>query len=222
MPVFFVHDVRQGLVTPLDRKFRVRDIPPVDEVSKSQKIHDKNESNPKEYHSPHKDHAQYRQAQPKNPLAEQYYQAENSASPDSLGCVRDIMSSPVLSITQDHSLADAWKMMAKYEIHHLIILNDNNSYCGLLSEKSIVPYMMARANESFDDGLAESTPLTTFCQESLLSTHPSTLITDLVPALLEYGLDGIAVTENNQIVGIITYPDILKIILKSKSFEANA
>jgi len=69
-------------------------------------------------------------------------------------------------------------------------------------------------------------PLKVFCQDTMLSTHPDTLISDLARALLEYGLDSIAVTNNEQgqetLVGIVTYSDILKIILKSKVLGVQA
>ncbi|WP_197483089.1 CBS domain-containing protein, partial [Oleiphilus sp. HI0128] len=52
--------------------------------------------------------------------------------------------------------------------------------------------------------------------------HPETQVEDLAPALLEYGLDAIAVFENQQIVGIVTHPDILKTILLKESLEADA
>ena len=49
MPVFFVHDVNHGIVKPLDRKFRVREISPVDQVSKSKAVHSKDNSNQSDF-----------------------------------------------------------------------------------------------------------------------------------------------------------------------------
>ncbi|MFT6907685.1 MAG: putative transcriptional regulator, partial [Oleiphilaceae bacterium] len=58
-----------------------------------------------------------------------------------------------------------------------------------------------------------------FCDQNLLSTHPETELHDLGIAIMEYGLDAIAVSENSKIIGIVTKSDILKVILKHQKFE---
>lgn len=219
MTVFFVHDVGKGIVTPLDRKFRVRDIPPTDELSDISKVHPKDESNPDDFkeHSQDKQ-ATYSEATPNKQRAISAYQ-ETKPARSPLGRVKNIMSAPVLSINKDKSLEDAWRIMQKYEIHHLVILDDEQKYCGMLSEKKIVPFLM---NQLETNGALSNSTLEAFCQDNLLSTHPETQIEDLAPALLEYGLDGIAVFENQQIVGLVTYSDILKMILQEQSFTTDA
>ncbi len=219
MAVFFVHDLGKGLVTPLDRKFRVRDIPPTEELNEIQKVHPKTESEPEDFkdHRRKEKHAAAESASTEKKAISAYQEMKPARSP--LGRVKNIMSSPVLSINKDKTLEDAWRIMQKYEIHHLVILDEAQRYCGMLSEKKIVPFLMSR--QASDKELAKSS-LEPFCHESLLSTHPETQVEELAPALLEYGLDGIAVFENQEIVGIVTYPDILKTILLKESLETEA
>jgi predicted transcriptional regulator len=219
MAVFFVHDVGKGIVTPLDRKFRVRDIPPTEELSDISRVHPKNESNPDDFkeHPQHKRQRQAESTNTKKRAISAYLETKPVHSP--LGRVKNIMSSPVLSINKDKNLEDAWRIMQKYEIHHLVILDDNLKYCGMLSEKRIVPFLM---NQLETQQALSNSSLENFCQDNLLSTHPNTQVEDLAPALLEYGLDSIAVFENQQIVGIVTYSDIMKVILQQDSFDTNA
>ena len=110
--------------------------------------------------------------------------------------------------------------MQKYEIHHLAIVDTDESLCGMLSEKLILPYLMNM--QSSPPIPAANLSLDNFCTQTLVSTRPDTLIKDLVPALLEYGLDGIAVTENGLLSGIATYSDILKVVLKMQAFNVDA
>lgn len=219
MAVFFVHDVGKGIVTPLDRKFRVRDIPPTEELSEISKVHPKDESNPDDFKEHTQDDRRF-SSEPspnKQKAISAYQQVKLERSP--LGRVKNIMSTPVLSISKDKSLEDAWRIMQKYEIHHLVILDEEQKYCGMLSEKKIVPFLM---NQLETGNELSNSSLEAFCQDNLLSTHPETQIEDLAPALLEYGLDGIAVFENQQIVGLVTYSDILKMILQQQSFNTDA
>ncbi len=230
MPVFFVHDVNHGIVKPLDRKFRVREINPAQEVTKSQAVHSKQEadlpnfqtiySKEDQQNSQKKQLKQNLQSAEHSHKAIQTYQENIPPAPKlSLGKVKDIMSQPVIKIFQDQTLESAWHLMQEHDIHHLIILNDAYQYCGLLSEKLMLPYLMNYTKRQQGKHAPNKLLLTHFCDQNLLSTHPETELHDLGVAMLEYGLDAIAVSENSKIIGIVTKSDILKVILKHQSFE---
>ena len=218
MPVFFVHDVGRGIVTPLDRKFRLREIEPAEELSEVQRIHPKTETNPEDFNAYGKKdkHHFTKPSTSQQKAISAYQEARPDRSP--LGRVKDIMTSPVLNINKGNTLEDAWRIMQKHEIHHLVVLDEEQKYCGMLSEKKIVPFLM---NKNAGEQELSKSKLEPFCHESLLSTHPETAVEDLALAFLEYGLDAIAVSENQQVVGIVTYPDILKTILLQAPVEAN-
>jgi len=206
MPVFYVYDVRQGNVTPLNRQFKVYKTTETTKLSDDNLVHKQTDSG--------RHNADQQQAA-------KYYQQNLSDKYNGLGLVKDIMTSPVLTIQKNESLSSAWVVMQQHMIHHLVIVDKQNKYCGMLSEKTILPYTMAHTGTHPDD-----MPLSLFCQETLLATHPDTLISDLARALLEYGLDSIAVTNHDEgkesLVGVVTYSDILKIILKSKGIGIEA
>ncbi len=213
MSVFFVHDPGLGIVAPLDRKFRVRDIPPTEPVQSTNKIHEKAEPDPYQSATQSKKAAQHYSKE----ALEEYTAQRDSTNSQQFGRVKDIMSKPVLTIQSSQSLLDAWYKLEKYEISHLLIMSDTQQYCGMLSEKKMMPLLMREQRIKPED-----LELTVFCDEQPLSTHPDTLITDLAPALLELGLDAIAVYDNTKIVGIVTYSDILKVILKSQALRIHA
>ena len=151
MPVFFVHDVNHGIVKPLDRKFRVREINSVPDVSESQAIHSKEASDLADFQSVYSKSNSQEQTPEKNRPSEhsqkaiQSYQANTQrTSKLSLGKVKDIMSQPIIQIFEDQSLESAWMMMQENAIHHLIILNDDYQYCGLLSEQDIIPCVLLK------------------------------------------------------------------------------
>lgn len=228
MSVFFVHDVNHGIVKPLDRKFRVREISPVDELAKTQATHAK-DSNTADTELRHQiqqgTRQQQKEEQPK-PNSQQAIQAYQENAPASskldLGKVKDIMSDPVISIFRDQTLAAAWTLMQEHGINHVVILNDEFEYCGLLSEKSFTPYLMKLAQAGSLKAAPDNITLDHFCQKDLLSTHPETQLHDLGVVMLEYGLDAIAVSDHNKIIGVVTKSDILKVLLKHQTFEERA
>lgn len=200
MPVFFIHDPAQGIVTPLDRKYRVRDIPPTSELTEINRIHPKVESTPTETYYKHS--------------GAQSYEQNIGLQEGGLGLVSDYMSHPILSITQDKTLSHAWAKMIKYEIHHLAIVNEQQELVGMLTESAILAHRMRPESRS-----PEQTPLTEFVLKNVLSTSPDAAIEDLAVGLLELGLSGVPVTDNGMVTGMITRSDVLKIFLSKRQLN---
>lgn len=225
MSVFFVHDVNHGIVKPLDRKFRVREINPVQAVTESQAVHSKETSDRNDFESVYaKANTDEQRKSSQTPersqrAIESYQQNTPPTSKLSLGKVKDIMSQPIIQIFEDQKLDSAWQLMQEHDIHHLIILNDAYHYSGLLSEKDMIPYLMRYSKSPQSTQSPENLNVSFFCDQDLLSTHPETELYDLGIAMMEYGLDAVAVSEGAKIIGIVTKSDILKVILKYQTFQ---
>lgn len=217
MAVFFVHDPARGIVTPLDRRYHLRDIPPTSELTATNAIHDKlsDDSAADTYESLGKKHRAAKQA---------YAQASSHASLR-LGKVREVMSAPVISVTRSQHLSDAWHMMQRHDIRHLAIVDEAGRLCGMLSEQVLLPDLMTHTlgnDTNEEESVVRNPPLSHYCQHRVLSTGPETDLVALAEAMLEQGLDGMPVTENGQLVGMVTDSDILKVILKSRPLDVQA
>lgn len=222
MTLFYINNAGPEPLKPLSRKFRVREILPTEEPSSSQAIHTKNESdfsNVLAKALPRKAQDQKTNQEHSQQQAAQAYRDNQSDSQLNLGKVRDIMSKSVLTMQIGQTLGEAWRLMQKYEIHHLPVLDPDGRLCGMLSESLILPFLMRPSPAPYEP---EQLPLDTFCQQALISTSPNALIKDLVPSLLENDLDGVAVTENGFLSGIVTYTDILKVVIKMQAFNVDA
>ena len=217
MSVFYVHEPSRGIITPLSDKFRIRQILGPDELNEIKKTHSKIESNPKNYPSPTQEKNEDTENQKSAKAASAYIDTRDETSGHTIRDIaRSVMSSPVISIDISTTLFDAWKLMQQYEINHLAI-TDNNLLAGLLSEKNILPYLMEQNALSADE-----ISLNIFCQRTLLSATPDTDLYELAQVMLENRLDGIVIIENNTLQGIITYSDIIKVMLKASQLEVFA
>jgi CBS-domain-containing membrane protein len=221
MTLFYINNAIPEPLKPLSRKFRVREILPTDELSNIKAIHPKEESDFSDVlaktaqRKPHADHKNQQQAV-------QAYRDTQTDTQLNFGKVRDIMRDQVLTIQKTQTLGEAWRLMQKYEIHHLPVLDSKEQLCGLLSEKVILPFLMKLSHDAQTTNQAEMLPLDSLCTQALISTSPDALIKDLVPSLLEHDLDGVVVTENGFLSGIVTYTDILKVMIKMQAFDADA
>jgi len=220
MSVFYVHEPSRGIVTPLSDKFRIRQILDPEELNEIQKTHRKINPNPENYPSPtqEKNDDKDKESQKAAKATKTYTETRDQTSEHSIKDIaRTVMSSPVISVNINTSLFDSWKLMQQHEINHLAITDDSNLLAGLLSEKNILPYLMEQSATS-----AEDISLNIFCQRTLLSATPDTDLYELAQVMLENHLDGIVIIENNTLQGIITYSDIIKVMLKASQLEVFA
>jgi len=220
MSVFYVHEPSRGIVTPLSDKFRIRQILDPEELNEIQKTHRKINPNPENYPSPtqEKNDDKDKESQKAAKATKTYTETRDQTSEHSIKDIaRTVMSSPVISVNMNTSLFDSWKLMQQHEINHLAITDDSNLLAGLLSEKNILPYLMEQSATS-----AEDISLNIFCQRTLLSATPDTDLYELAQVMLENHLDGIVIIENNTLQGIITYSDIIKVMLKTSQLEVFA
>jgi CBS domain-containing protein len=56
--------------------------------------------------------------------------------------VRDIMSSPVLSVNLNTSVADAAKLMREHHIRHLVVLDEHEKLAGMLALRYLLYDLM--------------------------------------------------------------------------------
>lgn len=223
MSVFFVHEPSRGIVTPLSDKFRIRQILAPEELNEIQKTHQKITSNPENY-PPIDDNDQQtldqqriEQERDSQIAANAYSETRDQPSDQRFQAFAwSIMSKPVISTSINATLSEAWQLMQHHGINHLAITNENNQLSGLLSEKNILPYLMEN-NTALND-----ITLDVFCHHTLLSATPDTDLYELAEVMLENRIDGIVIIENNALQGIITYSDIVKVLLKAKQIETFA
>jgi len=220
MSVFYVNEPSRGIITPLSDKFRIRQILDPEELNEIQKTHRKIKPNPENYPSPSHDEPDDtdRENQKAANATKSYIATRDETSEQQITeLAQSVMSSPVISMNINTSLFDAWKLMQQHEINHLAITDDSNLLAGLLSEKNILPHLMEQTALSVND-----ISLNIFCQRTLLSATPDTNLYELAQVMLENRLDGIVIIENNTLQGIITYSDIIKVMLKASQLEVFA
>ena len=51
--------------------------------------------------------------------------------------VEEIMKTNVITLTQNHSINDAYKLMLHYKIRHLPIVDENKHLLGIVSDRDI-------------------------------------------------------------------------------------
>lgn len=63
--------------------------------------------------------------------------------------VRDVMSTPVISVKDTSTLREAAEKMSEYDIRRLIVVNDVGSLSGLITAEDLARWLAKRSN--YDD-----------------------------------------------------------------------
>lgn len=120
---------------------------------------------------------------------------------------RDIGTSPIISIRPEETVGRALEMMNKYQIHHLVILDQHKVLKGITSDRDLL-------NKRYND------PLMNHAQTEVIITKDNTDIKILAKIMLEKGISSLPFIDQNEVVaGIITKTDILDYLVHSLPFE---
>jgi len=119
--------------------------------------------------------------------------------------VRDVMSSPVITISEDASAQEAAKLMKESDIGCIIVSTKDGKPVGIITEKDIVTRVVAENIRPSEITAKEimSTPLITIDAEKTIS--------EAAREMNRYDVRRLAVMYKGQLVGIITSEDILSV-----------
>lgn len=129
--------------------------------------------------------------------------------------VKDIMTSDIISISADDRLIHARKVIMDSKVGRLLLTEDNE-LAGIITSKDIAKAFVSFRKHTPDK--YQASQIKELCVGDYMSKNVETIsqdasIPELADAMLETGYNGYPVVdEDNQIIGIVTQSDLLKLI----------
>ncbi|MEM3421112.1 MAG: CBS domain-containing protein [Candidatus Hadarchaeum sp.] len=123
--------------------------------------------------------------------------------------VSQIMSSPVIALDKDRSLADAIDCMRRKQISRIVAV-DNDRVAGILTEKDIVRELGSlHAYRLPPSRLHISSVMTS----DPISVAPEVTAKRAAELMLDHDISGLPVLEGGKLVGIVTKMDFAKVCM---------
>ena len=122
--------------------------------------------------------------------------------------VGDIMTKKVVVISIGKGLAEAVKLMKKYEIGSVIIVdaNEGKKAMGIITERDIIYKILAKDKDPY------SMKVEDIMSKPLRVVKPDTNLEDAAKAMRENRIKRLpVVNDNNELIGIMSEGDIMKI-----------
>ena len=126
--------------------------------------------------------------------------------------VADIMSSPVYVLNADEPVSYARKLMLKYKISTLLVLNEGKMV-GIVT-KSDISNRLAQAEPLWRRRPIDQIPIKLLMTESVITIYPEASISQAAALMLENRVHNIPVVKND-IVGIVTRTDLVRYVAEN-------
>lgn len=137
-------------------------------------------------------------------------QAEHGLQPKPALLARDLMSSPVHTLSSDSTASEAWAEMTRRSIRHLPVTSVHGILVGIISDRDLlrqVPELTATTSHS----QAGNRTLADLMTRRVVSAAPTTNVRDIARLMLDERIHAVPILDTHRrLVGIVTTRDLLR------------
>lgn len=118
--------------------------------------------------------------------------------------LREIMKPSPVTVSETTRLGDAYRIMSKYGIRHLPVVDDKR-LCGILTERDILRY---RADTAFREDWWRA-PVSAAMVSPPQTAGPDDSLTEAAGRLATAKISALPIVERGGLIGIVTTTDVL-------------
>ena len=119
--------------------------------------------------------------------------------------IKNLMSTTLITIDKDQSLADALKLLRKNRISRLPVLN-NKELVGIVSERDIAKKLGSSKYESMP---ASRLHVSSVMVKDIISVPQSMRLAEVADIMLENGIGSVPVMDDDKMIGIVSKADFV-------------
>lgn len=119
--------------------------------------------------------------------------------------VRDVMTSKVISVSEEESITRVAKLMSQHNIGSVIVTNEKGRPVGIITERDVVKRTVAK------NLLPSKVYAKQIMSAPLITVSPKEKISKAAKKMSELGVRKLVVMDGGNLIGIITSKDIVRI-----------
>lgn len=116
--------------------------------------------------------------------------------------IEELMTTDVVSLTQDASLRQAGEVMRDRDIGDVIVKDDDGDLCGIVTDRDIVVRGIA---EGMDP---ESAVLDDVCNHDIVTVSSDAAVAEAVQLMEQHAIRRLPVVDDGELVGIVSIGDL--------------
>ena len=124
----------------------------------------------------------------------------------------DRMTRDVVTLDEEQSLRDAISLQQRHKIRHIPVVADGG-LVGILTDRDLKrasPSLLSGISQEDYDELLDTTSVAQVMTRNPHTVTPTTPLKDVAKTLIDNKFGSLPVTDNDQLVGIITDIDLLR------------
>jgi len=125
--------------------------------------------------------------------------------------IREVMSSPVLTATEDMFVYEAFHILVANRVRHLVVVDDDRRITGVMTLTNIVD-QIGQANG------AETQPISEIMNRVVHTVDDDLPIRDILTEMVERSISCVIYTERGKPVGMLTERDMAGMFLRASEF----
>ena len=136
---------------------------------------------------------------------------------------RDIMTANPVTVSPGATVADAVAILRDVAIRHLPVV-DNGTLVGMLSDRDLKDVDALGLLDALDPGAIRAqlaTPIVKVMSADVIVVEPDTDVSEIVETMIETKVGAVPVVDpaTREVVGIVSYIDVLRALLESLDEE---
>jgi CBS domain-containing protein len=115
---------------------------------------------------------------------------------------RDIMTTTVVTASEDMCLTDAIRLLLRWHISGLPVVDDEGNLVGIITEQDVVNFTLS--------GDAARTRVSEVMIREVVTYDPDLLVADVINRFASHRIRRVPVVEEGKVVGIISRRDVIR------------
>jgi CBS domain-containing protein len=115
---------------------------------------------------------------------------------------RDIMTTTVVTASEDMRLTDAIRLLLRWHISGLPVVDDEGNLVGIITEQDVVNFTLS--------GDAARTRVSEVMIREVVTYDPDLLVADVINRFASHRIRRVPVVEEGKVVGIISRRDVIR------------
>jgi CBS domain-containing protein len=116
--------------------------------------------------------------------------------------IRDVMSLDPITVPADAGIATAARAMKESDIGDVLVLDDSDQVCGIVTDRDIVLRVVAEGRDPSETKLGD------ICSRELETLTPDDTVSDAVKLMSKKAIRRLPVIEGGRPVGIVSLGDL--------------
>lgn len=124
---------------------------------------------------------------------------------DNVATAKDVMSKPVISVRENDNAMNAAKLMEQHKIGGIVIVNENGKPLGIVTERDLATRVVAKGLQP------KEVSVSSIMSRPIATIDGDASIREVAKKMSQLEIRRLAVVSKNDLQGIITSKDILRI-----------